>query len=228
LRTDPLTGGEGVDTTEADPTMSDSPAPPGDRAPRHDPLLRDRRLTDDPAPQDRGFVVGPQDWRFSASNVGRLSDVQMGRTNWTTNWDGTYVGDVQIGVAAARSRYRRLMWFVWALRIMVITASAVITVLAAAGGADWILATLGAVATVAQGVVIATNLQKRALTCGMLADAMARELRLYFQNAGPYKEDHSMAALAERVEALRQKASAELFSTAGDEAGGAGTTRRNE
>jgi hypothetical protein len=149
----------------------------------------------------------PSGWTMSASNIGPLA----GESDQSHPFAERYVADAKLGVANARASYRRLMRIFWTLRFGVIGSGLLVAVLSAAGTPIWTIATFGALAAAFEAVMLATNLQNRAVVRGLYADAVAKELRTFELRIEPYASDDRVAVLHGRLEGLRESASGAQF-----------------
>ena len=162
----------------------------------------------------------PSDWTMSASNIGRiLEDPDPSRP-----FAERYVADAKLGVANARTAYRRLMRLFWTLRFGVIASGLLVAILSAAGAPVWTVATFGALAAALEAVMLSTNLQNRAVVRGLYADAVARELRTFELKIKPYATADRVEVLHGKLESLRDSASNTQFKL--DQA--AGTNGENQ
>lgn len=98
---------------------------------------------------------------------------------------------------------RRNNWGHKACKIISITTAAAVVVLAAASSDPMLIAAMGALIVVAQGVQELFQFQANWVTFGRTKEVLKREQALYRAKAGPYQRtDHPDRLLAERTEAV--------------------------
>ena|SRR5690242_16086035 len=169
-------------------------------------MARDERPGDEPWLWSIGQPP-PGGWTMSASNIGPLA----GESDPSRPFAERYVADAKTGVANARASYQRLMRIFWTLRLGVIASGLLVAVLSAAAAPLWTIATFGALAAALEAVMLATNLQNRAVVRGLYADAVAYELRTFELRIKPYAGEDRVEVLHGKLETLRSSASATQF-----------------
>ena len=126
------------------------------------------------------LVVTDDDARHRAFTLGRLEE----QINWY------------------ESSARRNNWGLKICKITSVTTAAAVAVLAAAGTPPLVVAGLGAVIVVAQGIQEVFQFQAFWINSGRTKEVLKRERALYLAGAGPYaRTENPDRLLAERTEA---------------------------
>jgi hypothetical protein len=165
----------------------------------------------------------PSDWSTSINQsnsparsgtvIGRLGGSIHGARSQGSSipYSEQFVIDAKYGVTSARASYLGTMRIYWLLRAAVIISGVVVTVLAAVGGARWIVAVVGGLVAIGESTIIATNIQSRAVARGQLAEGMAREIRHFEMRRGIYAGSESEGVLFDRIESLRNQSTNTRF-----------------